>query len=428
MNAPNLKLYTPKEIDMKKFLILTSLIISVNILAQSSSPYSRYGIGDLKYSFSPRYQALGQLGVSIQDKYHISTINPATWTNFDRTKIEFAMGYNGVLIQAKNKKSFSAETEVEGLSFGFPISEDLGIGFAAGIIPISRISYLTKQNISNPDSLISNYDLTFEGKGGLSKIFLGTSVKVPFDWSLGASFDYYFGNLRYISSIIFNNNSNFSSVYELIYRPTGFGLTFGILSADLKNTINLKSLSNLRLGASINYFSTLNTDSVIISKSSVLIDTVAFYNADMKLPARFNIGLSFTVFNRYLFTFDYSSQAFSNYKIFLKKNDNLQNSYKISTGFELQPDNDIVSKFWERVFYRFGLSYEKTPYKVFDIGIEQYSISGGITLPINPDNLVDIALQYSVRGTNDKNLLKENFFILNLSIIFNELWFLRIEK
>lgn len=409
--------------------IITFILITISVTsAQSSSAYTRYGIGDLKHSFSTRYQGLGQLGVSLQNKTHISTINPASWSNFDRTKIEFALSYNGVIIGNSKDKAFSAETDVEGITFGFPISNDYGVGFAAGLVPISRVSYKTKQNFSNADSLIYNYDLIYEGKGGLSKIFLGSSVKIPFDWSLGATFDYYFGNFKYLSAIIFNNQSNFSSEYNLIYRPTGYGLTLGVLSNDLNELIKLKEISNLKFGASLNYFNKFNTDSVITSTSSVLVDTIALYNDFMKLPVKINLGLSFTLSNRYLFTFDYSAQDFTEFKLFSKSSDNLQSSYKISTGFEIQPINEISSKFSERVLYRFGLSYEKTPYKFSGIGINQYSISGGFTLPINPDNLIDVSIQYAMRGTNDKNLLKENFIKMSLSLVFNELWFLRLEK
>ncbi len=412
---------------INKILLFISLTVTL-LNAQSSSPYSRYGIGDLKYSFSTRYQGLGQLGVSLQDKYHISTINPAAWSNFDRTKIEFALSYNGVIIDGSNDKIYSAETEIEGVNFGFPISTDLGIGFAAGLIPFSRVSYQSRQNFSNPDSLIYNYDLIFEGKGGLSKIFLGSSVKILSDWSVGATFDYYFGNFKYLSAISFNNQTNFASEYNLVYRPTGFGTTIGILSPDLNNFIGIENLSNLNFGASINYFSKFKTDSVVTSISSVLLDTIAQFSDYMELPTKFNVGLSFIISQRYLFTFDYSAQNFSEFKLFSKSSDNLQNSYKISTGFEYQAVNELSTKFWERVLWRLGLSYEKTPYKFSGIGINQYSIFGGLSIPLNPDNLIDVSVQYSTRGTKEKNLLKEDFFRLNLSLVFNELWFLRFDK
>jgi hypothetical protein len=412
---------------IKKIILLLFIAVSFSN-AQSSSAYTRYGIGDLKYSFSTRYQGLGQLGVSLQNKYNISTINPATWSNFDRTKIEFAFSYNGVLISSTKDKTFSAETEVEGISFGFPISNKLGMGFAVGLTPFSRTSYKSKQNFSNPDSLITNYDLIFEGKGGLSRIFLGSSVKIPFDWSFGATFDYYFGNFKYLSGIVFNNQSNLSAEYSLVYRPTGFGFTAGLLSPDLSKYIGSGKLSNLSFGASVNYFTKFNTDSIITSTSSILLDTIALYSDYMQLPPKINIGLSFILNQKYLFTIDYTAQNFSKFKLFSKSSDNLQNSYKVSTGFEIQPTNDFSPKSLERVLWRIGLSYEKTPYKFSGIGINQYSFFGGFTLPINPDNLIDISLQYAIRGTNEQNLLKENFIKLSFSLVFNELWFLRFEK
>ncbi|MCS7053475.1 MAG: hypothetical protein NZM09_07040 [Ignavibacterium sp.] len=413
---------------MKTFLLYYLILICSLTFAQSSSVYSRYGIGDIKHSFSTRYKALGGLGVSIYDKYHISTINPASWTSFDRTKIEFALSYNGVMVSNINKKTFTAETEVEGINFGFPVEKDLGIGVALGLIPVSRVSYKTKFNFVNSDSMISNYDITLEGKGGLSKIFIGSSVKLSNNFSIGGAFDYYFGSFRYISAIAFTNQNNFSSEYTLNYRPYGYGATLGIISSSLNELIRSEDLSNINFGISASFYSKFKTDSVITGVSSVLVDTIAQYSDYMQLPPKFNIGLSFLLKQKYLFTFDYSTQDFSKFKVFSKTSDNLQSLHKFRIGFEAQAVNELSQKLMERVLWRIGLSYEKTPYKFYDVGINQYSFLAGLSLPINPDNLIDLSFEYALRGTTDNNLIKENFFKLNVSLVFNELWFLRFEK
>lgn len=405
------------------FILLTSLSY-----AQSSSPYTRYGIGDLKYSFSARQQGMGQLGVSLLDKAHISTTNPASWSDFNRTRIEFGLAYNGVSISNNSSSYYTAETEIEGFTFGFPVSSEYGIGIAAGLIPYSRISYKAVQNYQSSDTLISDYSINYEGKGGLSKLFIGSSYRLPFNFSLGATLDYYFGNLNYYSTLKFKNEDNYTAEYNLSYRPTGFGTTIGFISSNLNEILKTEFLSDVRFGGSINYISKLDTDTILTTTSSILVDTIAQSRTKIEIPLRINLGLSFIIGKNYLVTIDYSSQNFNDYKIAGNKINELRDGFKFSTGFEFIPSPQLGMTFWERVNWRFGLSYEKTPYYFRNTGINQFTVSSGLTFPLGSDNSIDLALQYSLRGTTENNLLKENFIKLNLGISFGELWFLTYEK
>lgn len=413
---------------MKFNIIIIFIALTCSIYSQSSSPYTRYGVGDLKYSFSARQQGMGQLGVSLLDKAHISTTNPASWSDFNRTRIEFGLTYNGVSISDNKSSYYTAETDFEGFTFGFPVSTEYGIGIAMGLIPYSRISYQSIQNFQSSDTLISDYSISYEGKGGLSKLFIGSSYRLPFEFSLGASLDYYFGNLNYYSKLTFKNDNNYTADYNLSYRPTGFGATFGFISSNLNKIINTEFLTDLRVGGSVNLVSKLDTDTILTTTSSILVDTIAQSRTNIELPLRINLGISFILGKNYLVTFDYSSQNFSDFKIADRKSDNLRNSFKFSTGFEFIPTQQLGMSFWERVNWRLGLSYEQTPYYFKNTGIDQYSFYAGTTFPLGIDNSIDLALQYSLRGTSENNLFKENFIRLNLGISFGELWFIRFDK
>jgi hypothetical protein len=413
---------------MKFNILIIFILFTCSVYSQSSSPYTRYGVGDLKYSFSARQQGMGQLGVSLLDKAHISTTNPASWSDFNRTRIEFGLTYNGVSISNNRSSYFTAETELEGFTFGFPVSSEYGVGIAMGLIPYSRISYQAVQNYQSTDTLISDYSISYEGKGGLSKLFIGSSYRLPFDFSIGATLDYYFGNLNYYSKITFKNENNYTADYNLAYRPTGFGTTLGFISSNINKLLNADFLSDLRLGGSINLVSQLNTDTILTTTSSILVDTIAQSRTKMELPLRINLGLSFILGKNYLVTIDYSSQNYNNFKIADRTNNNLRDAFKFSTGFEFIPTQQLGMSFWERVNWRFGLSYEQTPYYFNNTGINQYSVFAGTTFPLGIDNSIDLAVQYSIRGTTENNLLKENFIKLNLGISFGELWFIRYDK
>jgi hypothetical protein len=82
----------------------------------------------------------------------------------------------------------------------------------------------------------------------------------------------------------------------------------------------------------------------------------------------------------------------------------------------------------ELMVWRAGLSYEQTQYIFNTTGIDQYSVFGGFTYPLGVDNTLDLGIQYGIRGSQESNILKENFVKLYLGISFGELWFMRYEK
>jgi hypothetical protein len=411
---------------IKLFTLLAVLsLLSDNITAQTSSTYSRYGIGDIEYSYSARRAGMGQLGISVADADFINSLNPAGWYKLSKTRIEFSGYYNGIIIKDNNASGYFAETEFAGFAVAFPISSLNGISAAAGLVPFSNVSYLIEQtNEING----SSYKITYEGSGGLSRAFAGASYKLPFDLIIGASFDYYFGNLYYKSGLEFLSSGSLTAKYENKQSPKGIGGTFGFISPDLSGVFNSPSITDFRFGGSVNYFSKLDFDTLITSSTSSLVDTMSFGKTKIEIPPRFMFGFNFIFSNEYLLSLDYSVQAWKNYKVGGLKQENLRNMSKVSAGFEYRPAKELGISLWEQIIWRAGLSFEETQYIINNEGVNQYSVAGGFSLPINPENTLDIGLQYSLRGTTNSGLIKENIFRINFGISFGEIWFIRPEN
>lgn len=412
---------------MTKTNILTVaivLLISVPLFSQSNSSYTRFGIGDLDHSVSTRKIAMGQLGVSVIDDNSISAINPASWYKMKGTRFGVDIAYNGLTITDDNGSSFYSETEFKGFNFGFPVSEDYGIGVAMGLIPYSRISYKASEFVDAADP----YEVSYEGKGGLSEIFIGTSLLLPGEIAFGATLDYYFGNLSYLTSLSFLDQTRYPAEFEKLNKATGFGTTLGLLSPDLSGVFGeSSSITNLRIGSAVKLIPEMDVDTLYISRSSAIEDTLYSAKTTMKIPYRITTGLSFNLFSNYLISFDYSYQPWSEYKFGNQSQSVLRDLHKISTGFEYKPGQVPGSSTFEQIIWRAGLSYEKTQYLINNEGIDQYSVFGGFSFPLGIENSIDIAVQYSMRGTTDSGLLKENIIKLNLGISFGEIWFLRFD-
>jgi hypothetical protein len=415
-----------------RIFLLTVFTIFVSITltnAQNGSAYSRYGIGDINYGYSPKMLGIGDIGVTQLDPDHIITTNPASWAALFKTRLELSLGYKGVDVGDNFGNYFTSETEFRGFTFGFPVSRDNGIGVVAGLIPFSQVSYKAIKTFESNDVNMPSYQVSYEGKGGISKMFLGSSVNLPLGFIGGATLDYYFGNLRYYSNLEFiNSTSNINTIFENNHRATGFGSTIGIITPDLSGLINLQPFSNIRLGLSVNYISNLNTDTLLTATSISLVDTFANNSTTMYIPLRINSGISFALGYSYRFNVDYVYQPWGEFKLGSLKDNNLRNAQRISAAFEYVPIRNAGMSVWEQIIWRGGLSYEETQYKFNGIGIDQFSVFGGLTFPLGIDNSIDLGIQYAMRGTKDNNLLKENFVKLYIGISFGELWFLRYEK
>ena len=94
-----------------KTLLSTSvflIILSEILFAQNSSVYSRYGIGDMEYSYSSKLISTGDLGTALLDQDHLLVTNPAGWTAMSKTRIEFGFGYKGVLVSDANRSVYNS--------------------------------------------------------------------------------------------------------------------------------------------------------------------------------------------------------------------------------------------------------------------------------------------------------------------------------
>lgn len=414
-------------LSIKFILIFCVLVVSITN-AQNGSVYTRSGIGDLEYGYSPKMIGIGNLGITQLDPDHLLTSNPASWSALSSTRIELGLGYKGILISDANQSNFTSEVEFTGFTFGFPVSRSLGIGAVSGIVPYSSVSYKVKQNRAAGNDLPALSD-TYEGKGGLSKVFLGTSVYLPFNFSVGITLDYFFGNQNYLFTREFENDDDFiNTVYENSHRSTGFGTSVGLVSPNLAKDLKIDFLSDLRFGFAYNYLGSINTDTIYTSTSDLTVDTLVSGTAKTEIPGRINGGLSFSFNDEYSVSFDYMFQPFSKYKFDGKIDPNLKDANKFSAALEYQAKRTVGMTLWEQIIWRFGFSYEQTPYTFNGNDINQYSTFAGLSYPLGIENTIDFAIEYSNRGTTENNLLNENAIKLYVGLSFGELWFLRYDK
>lgn len=394
--------------------------------SQNTSTYTRYGIGDLFYGYSARTMALSYSGSAMLNSDYVEILNPASWSALTRTRIEFSFSYDQLKLSNSSESRYYGDGIFRGFTFAFPVSMDNGIAVALGLVPYSRINYESVQAVN--DETTGNYLQTYEGVGGLSRVFLGGTTNLPMEFVLGATLDFYFGNLNYYSSVEFIGSSSFPSEYQLQFGPTGFGTSVGIISPNLSDLVDGNTISNLRFGISVNWIGDLSTDTTFVSRSSTIVDSLYFGKTEMVVPTRFNAGVHIVLNNVYNFALDYFYQKWTSFKLSGVNQLNLNDVNKFSLGFEYRPQVTMSMNFLEQIMWRAGVSYEISQYEFNDYALNQFSVSGGFSLPLSPENTFDIGLEYAIRGSQENDLLLENFFRIDLGLSFGDIWFTRYEK
>jgi hypothetical protein len=411
---------------MIKLKIFLSIIFLSSIgFAQLNSVYSRYGIGNIEYSTSARNYGLGELGTALDDKDFINGFNPAAWNRISLTRVEFGSLFNGSFVSDLNNSNFYSGMDFNGFALAVPVSERYGVGIVFGLQPFSKVNY----QVNNITSGVSadDFNTLYSGEGGISKLFIGSSYRLPFDLSLGAELDYYFGNLVYKSEITFPNSSNTSALFEKSYKTKGLGGTVGLISPNLNQYLLIQSVKSIKFGIAYSFTSTMNTDSAYYTTTSFSKDTTAVGLTNSEIPSRLSLGFAIN-FDKYSsVNVDYLIQRWSKYRLGQTIGENLQDVNKFSLGFEYRVNPDGIS-FSDLLIWRFGLSYEQTPFKVNGTSINQLGINAGISLPMGRDNTIDLGIRYAIRGLKDTGLVRENIFGLNVSLSFGELWFLRQDR
>jgi len=414
---------------MNKFgiYILFFLLITGEVsLAQqtTSSPYSRFGMGDLNSQFSSVFNSLGGGGYAINDSKIINPFSPASYSSYQSNSFLFSTGINNetIDIQSLTDNQTVNNLSLSHILFGFPLTKKIGSSF--GIIPFSSIGY----SMQNRDDIFGA-DMLYDGDGGISKVYFGSSIELHQNLSVGANASYLFGGLNRRKRLVFDDEIIFNSRSNSLINIKGIYYEFGaVFSKKIDD-------NNSQISISINTSNNTNVD----AKRTNLVETFEYSGTNeivkdtfvnsvekgsMILPKYTNLGLAYSL-DKWLFVFDYSTQNWSDYELF-EESDSLINSQRISGGLQYTPDISSVNQFYKRCHYRVGLALNTTPLQINNTQLEDKSISFGIGIPIKKNkSTYDISLILGQRGTTSNNLLKENYIKIGLSMSFEGIWFVK---
>ncbi len=412
-----------KIIRILTFVAITCFAVSVTAQLQQldagGSPYSLFGIGDIVNYSSNRTYGMGISGTSLFGEY-VNTSNPAALAKLRFTDLTLAMNYGFFKSENSTTSNDLSNGNVLGFNIGIPISQGNGWVMSLGFNPVSIVN--TQIGIKGTVGE-QNYEQTFSAKGGLSRINIGMSYTILQRLTLGAEYNYGFGEIKsqnYIdfrSASFVNTNIRKEANFDRSYMKGGAILEVGklIRSIPLRDfTIGFMYQSGFDLSSSVEG----------IYNSSLSIDTINLGKGIISVPSQMSFGLTNIFARKYVVSGDFMLQDWSGSREQSSLNVELSNSYRAGLGIEILPSQDAISLF-ERLAYRLGGFYEKNYYTVAGNDINTWGIRAGLNIPISQYNSIDIGINYSQRGKTDNGLVKDQLLNFTASVNFGELWFIR---
>ena len=409
---------------LKKLALVIFVFCGLSAVAQlgTSSPYSRFGLGDLQENIFPVYNALGGGVTALSSTTSVNSLNPASYTSFKSNSFLFSTGglHKTTLIQNLTDKQVANNSAFSHMTIAFPISSKLGASI--GMLPFSNIGY----TLNARDTAV-NANMIYTGDGGLSKVYFGGAYEPFKGFSLGMNASYLFGGLNRRKKLDYDDESFFDSRSNSSINLKGYYYELGLMYK--KELANEKELS---------FGLTANNNSSLRAKRTNIVETISGTNETVKdttsnivewgevnLPKYISTGLMYRDGEKWLLIADYSIQNWADYTL-LGESDDLSNSMRLSAGLQYTPEFNSVTKYYKRMQYRLGANYSNTPLTLNDTQLKEMSVSFGFGIPVKKSRTkYDISLTLGQRGTTDNNLIKEQFIKFGLSVSYDGIWFVK---
>ncbi|WP_396149024.1 OmpP1/FadL family transporter [Flavobacterium sp.] len=412
---------------IKKILIGFCLFFSAVIWAQegTASPYSFYGIGDVKFKGAVENRTMG--GVSVfSDSIHVNLQNPASFSHLKFTTFTVGANYNNVNLKTESQSENATRTTIDYLVVAVPVSKKFGA--ALGLLPFSSVGYKIEDVNEDRTQPSSKYF----GEGGVNRFFGGLAYKFNDNLSIGADVSYNFGNIstnsiEFIPDIQYGTRElnasrvngvsyNFGAMYNR--KITEKMTLFGSLAYSPESTLSIDNERNITTVLVTNDFSVIPQEDGITQEST----------SKLKLPSKFVFGAGIGEVRKWVIGAELTMQQSSNFGNRFNDIDNVEyeNSTKFSLGGYYIPKYNSFNRYLERVTYRAGFNYENTGLIINNESINNYGITFGLGLPLGGSfSNINIGFEYGKRGTTNAGLVEENYTNVFISLSLSDRWFVK---
>ncbi|MEM7086865.1 MAG: hypothetical protein AAF489_11820 [Bacteroidota bacterium] len=410
--------------------MMNNKILGILLMAMSSyqfhaqtnnltgSPYSVFGLGVQSNSNLAGFSGFGNTGIAYQGKSLINPYNSAALASIQEKSFLFDIGLNAEvsILTDRSDEEPRITSNFSNVAFGFNANGKWGIGFT--LTPATNVGYTLIGLQSDIEGSGETFTSNVIGSGGINEIKFDFGHRIFNRLNLGIAAAYLFGsideseNIRLIDSSLLINEENVYSGFQL-----GLGMQYNLtekftLGATSKFPSVLKGTQNRNVVKSLN---TIN--SLVEDEEDLNID-------DFTFPFQFGVGLSTSYFSNLTLNIDYHRKlwdATNQFDAIGKYTD--QSIFGI--GGEIVPKKNGF-KFWQRINYRIGFSYDTGNLEINDTSIEKYKYSLGLGIPMGKGNsMINISYNFINNGVIQGILIEENTHLFNVNLTLSDVWFLK---
>ncbi|RZK67278.1 MAG: hypothetical protein EOO95_03420 [Pedobacter sp.] len=433
MKLLQIKMY--KRINYIAAILVLVCGLGAQAQVTTSSPYSRYGLGNIKGSLLPQLRAMGGISTavnSITGFNNINMQNPASYSAITLTTIDVGMsaGLTSLTRNSLSETSFNAT--FSHLAFAIPVSRRSAFSF--GILPYSDLGYSYRNKVKIDTTSV---DQLYEGEGGLSKAYIGYGYRIGDHLRIGANAEYIFGNLQTTRATEYALAGAINAKLQNKNSVGGLNVSYGIqydfnVGKRTSVTLGYSGSNSGKLNSNQTFFATQYTRDAAGNESTALdtLNSVDNGKSNLTLPLTHNFGISIKQSDKWLIGADFRMSKWAATSI-NNVNSGLQDSWGASLGGQWTPDATSYNSYMKRIDYRLGVNYDKTYIQINNQDIKQMGASLGFGFPLPSANAgsafykINFTTEVGQRGTVSNNLVKEKFINFHLGFTLNDTWFRR---
>lgn len=403
---------------IKKIILGSLFLFSLQIFAQggTASPYSYYGIGEVKFRGTIENRSMGGIGV-LNDSIHINLQNPAALSSLKLTTFSVAGTFSPEKLKTSSDTQKAQRTTFDYFAVAFPAGK---MAFNLGLMPYSSVGYKITKNANGGD-------YSYDGTGNINRFFIGAGYQLTPKLSVGAEINYDFGKIEKNVGFL-ATDSQYGTIEKNSSELSGFGFKGGVIyktkisKLDFVNSLTYQSLLKL------------NSDSVLregtfspTSGAVIYNEALQQNNSDkLKLPSKLTFGSGIGSEKKWFVGFE--STFLSKGDLDLNKSDEstYEASSKMTIGGYYIPKYNSFSSYFDRVTYRAGLRYENTGLVIKNESIKDKAVTFGFGLPLGGSlSNINLGLEFGKRGTTNTGLVQENYMNFSVGLSFNDRWFVK---
>jgi hypothetical protein len=399
----------------------------------TSSPYSRYGLGNIKGSLLPQFRAMGGISTAVGKVTGFNNINmqnPASYAGINLTTIDIGMTAGTTNLTRGNLSQSSFNSTFSHLAFAAPVTRRSALSF--GILPYSDLGYSYKNTVKVDTTTVNQL---YEGEGGLSKAYLGYGYRFGDHLRIGGNLEYIFGNLQTTRATEFQSVGAINAKLQNKNSVAGLNYSYGIqydfnVGKKTLVTLGYSGSTSGKINSTQTFFATQYTRDQDGNENTA-IDTLSSINngkSNLTLPLTHNFGIAIQQNDKWLIGADFRMSKWSKTTI-NNVSQGLQDSWGASLGGQWTPDAYSYNSYLKRIDYRLGVSYDKTYIQINNQDIKQMGASLGFGFPLPTATggtafyKINFTTEVGQRGTLNNNLVKEQYINFHLGFTLNDTWF-----